>query len=166
MTLDLGPTLIRMHRDRLRDLHRRAVAAIEQLRDEDVNWRPSEESNSIANLVLHMAGNIGQRLVATVSGGPDTRDRDAEFNSREFLTRGRVLEILGDAFGAADRVLESLPAERLAETRRVRDREMTVLDLIFGVTTHLSEHVGQILYIAKMRLGPDYRVLSTPHKKA
>ncbi|BDG59582.1 DUF1572 domain-containing protein [Caldinitratiruptor microaerophilus] len=163
--MDLGQTVIRIHRDRLRDLHRRAGAAIEQLRDEDVNWRPNEESNSIANLVLHMAGNIGQRLVSAVGGAPDTRDRDAEFNSRDFLTRDRVLEILGDAFGAADRVLETLSAEQLAETRRVRDREMTVLDLIFGVATHLSEHVGQILYIAKMRLGPDYRVQSTPHRK-
>ena len=162
---EVGHSLIEMHRKKLDDLRKRAAEAIAQLGDDDVNWRPNEESNSIANLVVHMAGNIGQRLTAGIGGAPDVRDRDAEFNTRERVTRGRVLGLLNESFGAADKILAGLTPERLNDSQQVRDRQVTLLEVMFGMPTHLSEHVGQILYIAKLRLGPAYRVLSVPHKK-
>lgn len=162
---ELRQTLIQMQRQKLDDLRRRAAEALGQLDDEDVNWRPNEESNSIVNLVVHMAGNIGQRFTAGIGGAPDVRDRDAEFNTRERFTRSRVLALLNEAFGAADKILAGLTPERLDAPQQMRDRQVTVQDVLFGACTHLSEHVGQILYIAKLRLGPAYRVLSVPHKK-
>jgi uncharacterized damage-inducible protein DinB len=162
---DVRQQLIEIQRQKLDDLRRRAAEAIGQLGDEEVNWRPNEESNSIANLVVHMAGNIGQRFTAGIGGAPDVRDRDAEFNTRERFTRSRILAVLNEAFGAADKVMAGLTPERLDDPQQMRDRQVTVLDVLFGACTHLSEHVGQILYIAKLRLGPAYRVLSTPHKK-
>lgn len=152
-------------RQKLRDLRRRAALAIGRLTDEDVNWRPNEESNSIANLVVHMAGNLHQRLESGIGGAPDQRDRDSEFNSRAPVSRDQVLEILNQSFFKADEILAAVTEERLSEPQRIRDREVTVADVLFTVATHLSEHVGQILYIAKLRLGAGFGNLSIPHKR-
>lgn len=158
--------LIRLHREKLIDLHRRAVQALQQLGDEDVNWRPNAESNSIANLAVHMAGNLRQRLLSGLCGEPDLRDRDAEFNDRAFHSRDQVVELLDAAFGEAERIIGGLAPERLGEPQQIRSRTVTVLEMLFTVVTHMSEHVGQILYIAKVRKGPGYRVLSIPHKRS
>lgn len=157
--------LIEMHRQKLQDLHQRAARAIRQVSDADVNWRPNEESNSIANLVVHLAGNLGQRLVSTIGGAPDVRERDAEFNTREQFTRERVLAILDQSFGAGDGILAELRPERLGEHKRTGNKDVTVLDVMFAVATHASEHVGQIMYIAKLRLGPAYQIIWSPHKR-
>ena len=160
---DLGQTLVDMHYQKVADLQRRASAAIEQLSDDDVNWRPGEESNSIANLVIHMAGNLRQRFVAGIGGATDTRDRDWEFNTREHYTKDQILDTLNESFSTAARAVAEVTPERLGE--RFLNWDETLLEVIFGVATHLSEHVGQILYIAKLRRGPDYQILWTPHKR-
>lgn len=163
---NLGERIIAMHRDKLADLHRRAAAAIAQLGDDDVNWRPNAESNSIANLVIHMAGNIGQRFTHGIGGAPDVRNRDAEFNDRTPLTREQALARLEAAFKEAERVMAGLTPERLHDPVPVRNQQWDVLQVIGNAATHLSEHVGQIMYIAKLRLGPGYQVLQSPHRKA
>jgi hypothetical protein len=147
-------------RHRLRDLHHRSAEALGQLSEADVNWRPHEESNSIANLVLHLAGNLHQRLAVQVGGAADTRDRDAEFNAREAYSREQLVAILGDAVREADKVIGGLTPDRLGEPLRIRDRPVTMLQHLTAAVTHFAEHAGQILYIAKLRLGPAYRVIS------
>lgn len=154
--------LIQIHREKLQDLLRRSSEALEQISDQDANWRPNPESNSIANLVVHMHGNLQQRLAAGIAGQPDTRDRDAEFFSGIRLTREELQATLKAAFEQADVILARLAPEDLEKLQRIRNRQVTVLDVLFTVVTHMSEHVGQILYIAKQRLGSDYRVLSIP----
>ena len=156
--------LIDLLRKKLHDLYTRASQAIEQMDDSDMNWRPNEESNSVANLVIHMAGNLRQRLISGIGGALDDRDREAEFSNWYSFTRDSVLEILQLSFGEAETTLDQLAPERLSDTQRIRSREVTVLDVLFTVATHMSEHVGQILYIAKLRLGARYRVLSIPRQ--
>src|SRR5438876_11140845 len=58
-------------------------AAIGRLAEADLWWRPNEASNSIGNLMLHLAGNIRQWIVSGVGGAPDERDRAAEFARRD-----------------------------------------------------------------------------------
>lgn len=60
--------LANQHR-KLREIHTRMAWAIRQLSDEDVNWRPNEQSNSIANLVVHICGNVTQRYTVGIAGG-------------------------------------------------------------------------------------------------
>lgn len=161
---DLGPHLIDMHREKLSDLLRRSREALEQLSDEDVNWRPNAESNSIANLIIHMAGNLHQRLSSGIGGAPDRRDRDAEFSASQYHPRQHLPGVLEEAFRQAETILCGLTPDQLAHPQRIRNRQVTVLDVLFTVATHMSEHVGQILYIAKLRLGSAYRILSIPRR--
>lgn len=159
---DLGPDLIQMHRTKLSDQLRRARQAIEQLGDNDVNWRPNAESNSVANLVVHIAGNLHERLATGIGGAAYSRDREAEFDLAVSYTQAEVLQILDAATEEAEAVLSQLGAERLGEPQYIRDRQVTVLEVLFTIVTHIPEHVGQILYIAKLRLGGSFRNLSVP----
>lgn len=160
--LDIGRELIADQRSRLQDIHRRMAAAIRQLDDESVNWRPNEQSNSIANLVLHVCGNLRQRLVSTIGGAPDVRDRDREFASRERFTTGELLGRLKATFDAADGILAGLDPGTLLDAVDVGGQQWTRLKLICQPVAHAAEHLGQVIYIAKIRLGADYAYLTIP----
>src|SRR4051812_20769821 len=81
-------------RKTLRDAHATIVHCLEQLDDEQVNWRPFEQQNSAANLVLHLCGNVRQWIIAGVGGKPDTRERAREFSDRTKYSRDDLLERL------------------------------------------------------------------------
>lgn len=159
------PALLELFDNKLEDLRRRGVAAIAQLSDADVNWRPNEESNSVVNLVVHMAGNLHQTIESAVGGGPDTRNRDLEFNTREPHTVASVTALYEKAIAGAKEVILAVTPADLTRPVVVRGRDTPVLAVLFTVVTHLSEHVGQIIYIAKLRAGAGYQVLSVAHKR-
>ena len=158
----VGPEFIADQRRRLAETRARSEGVIRQMSDDDVNWRPNPQSNSATNLVLHVAGNLLQRYVATIAGGADARDRDAEFSLSARRTVGELLRLIEEAFGAADQVLARLRAEDLLLVTHVRGHPRTVLDVIATSTEHSAEHLGQVIYIAKARLGGRYRYLWTP----
>ena len=163
---DVGRLWLDAHRARLANLAERAARAIERMSEDDLYWRPNEESNSVANLVLHLVGNVSERLLGAIGGQPYARDRDAEFNSRERLPRAELLTRFRETLAAADRVLAELDPARLTETWRLPEREVTLAELIVIVVTHFAEHTGQILYVGKARLGAAWEPLSTPHRRA
>lgn len=130
-------------------------AAVAPLDEADLWWRPNAASNSIANLLLHLAGNIRQWIVAGVGGAPDHRDRAAEFAARQGAGVDAVLAIFEDAVANAAAVLAEFPAARLAERVVVQGRHPTVLEAVYHVVEHCSMHAGQILWIVKARTGAD-----------
>ncbi|MEX0692222.1 MAG: DUF1572 family protein [Gemmatimonadales bacterium] len=130
-------------------------AALVPLSDDDVWWRPNEASNSIGNLLLHLAGNVRQWIVAGVGGATDQRDRSAEFTARGSVTKDQALATLESAVANAAAVLSALPPSRLPAQVRIQGRDTTVFDAIYHVIEHFSTHTGQILWIAKARSGRD-----------
>src|SRR5437762_1317226 len=69
-------------------------SCLERLTDEQIWWRPHEESNSIGNLLLHLSGNARQWIVCGVGGAADARDRDAEFAQRTVMARDDLHSLL------------------------------------------------------------------------
>lgn len=130
-------------------------ASVEPLSEPDLWWRPNEASNSIGNLMLHLAGNITQWIVSGVGGAIDQRDRAPEFSRRDGLSKSELLGILGAAVRDADIVLARTSRAALAELRKIQGREVTVLEAIYHVVEHFSMHTGQIAYISKLRSGKD-----------
>ncbi len=130
-------------------------AAVEQLSDADLWWRPNEASNSVGNLMLHLAGNLRQWIVSGVGGAPDLRDRDIEFARREPLEREALLTALTEAVFEADAVIARADPAALDARLAVQGREVTVLEAIYHVVEHLALHAGQIFYIAKLRGAKD-----------
>lgn len=159
-------SILELYRARLQELLARAVRAMQQMSEEDLNWRPNEESNSVANLVIHLEGNLQHFIEHGLGGAESKRDRDNEFNERRLSGRDELIARFEAAVSRTDAVLAALPPEKLDDINTIAPfKGNTVGALLLRLTTHFAEHVGQILYIAKWRKGEAYEVQSTPHRK-
>jgi uncharacterized damage-inducible protein DinB len=156
--MDPGPAFLAQSREYLtRHYLPKISTAIEALSADDLWWRPNEASNSIGNLMLHLAGNLRQWVVSGIGGAPDRRARSEEFGRREPLSRDELLAVLTEAVLEADAVIARVDPASLGERRTVQGREVTLLQAIYHVVEHLSMHAGQIVYIAKQLGGRDLR---------
>jgi uncharacterized damage-inducible protein DinB len=123
---------------------------LERLSDEQLWWRANEESNSVGNLVLHLAGNVRQWIVSGVGRQPDHRQRQQEFDERGPVPRELLLERLESAVRDADETLARLAPGALLEPRRIQEHDVTVLEAIYHVVEHFAMHAGQIIFATKM----------------
>ena len=128
---------------------------LEQLNDEQIWWRPNQESNSIGNLILHLCGNARQWIVCGLGGEPDHRYRDAEFAQTEVIGRERLTELLRTTITDVSKVLSAIDPDSLLERRTIQKSEVDVLHAIFHVTEHFSMHTGQIIMLTKMLTSRD-----------
>jgi hypothetical protein len=133
----------------------RLRACVESLTEDQVWWRPNENSNSIGNLMLHLDGNVRQWLVASFNGLEDTRDRPAEFAERSSIAPGVLLERLGATMQDAAAVLSRLTEADLQRTLRIQGYMVTGLEAIYQVVEHFGLHYGQIVYATKLMCGRD-----------
>lgn len=160
--MEVSAELISGVRLRLQDLERRLTTTLARMSHEDLAWRPNAASNSAGNLVVHICGNLRQRYHAGLGGAPDDRNQDAEFAGAGPWARTGLIAMLERTFSEVDAMLASLPAARLGEKQEIRGTPTTVLDVLLRVVGHISEHVGQVVYIAKARQGDGFETLSIP----
>ncbi|WP_164821331.1 DinB family protein [Paenibacillus koleovorans] len=137
--------------------------AIEQLSDEDIVWRPTPESNSIANLVAHISGALYYWFEVAYFEAPYV-DRSNEFDRGLQMTKTQALELLEKSYESAIKVLERIEAnpEKLLDqpyrsypefNSAGLNNQSTVLEMLLHQFRHLPSHVGQLCYIVKMRKG-------------
>jgi len=131
----------------------RIEKAVEGLSDEQLWWRANAGSNSIGNLILHLAGNVRQWIVSGVGGAADARDRQSEFDARGPMPLADLLARLRSTVEEADRVLANVTPGTLLERRRIQSYDVTVLQAIYAVVEHFSMHTGQTILLAKMWKG-------------
>lgn len=147
------------------EIQRRILLVLEQLNDQEVNWRPNETSNSIANLIIHISANISERISKGMNQKEYQRNRDAEFEEVH-KTKHELMEMLNQSFYELIETIENMREERFYETQTVRNRERTHLDMFIQCAAHFSEHMGQILYIGKILKEDAYISTSIPKRKA
>jgi hypothetical protein len=133
----------------------RLRGCVESLTDEQVWWRPNDASNSIGNLILHLNGNVRQWLVASFNRLDDSRDRPAEFSTRQLIPASALLESLGVTMREASGVLERLTETDLLATFLIQGYTVSGLDAVYQVVEHFGMHYGQILFITKLLRGQD-----------
>lgn len=126
-----------------------------RLSEEQLWRRPNERSNSVGNLVLHVAGNTYQWVVSSLGGRPDIRRRQAEFDERGPLPADELLGRLDGVFEEARGVLEEVGPVELMKTYPVQCFEHTGVAILMHVVEHTSYHAGQIAWITKATLGED-----------
>ena len=117
---------------------------------EAIWWRANDQSNSVGNLLLHLAGNVRQWIVCGVGGAADVRDRASEFAAQAGGNADELLATLDRALDDVDAVLARLTPGDLASRRTIQGREITVLEAVYHVVEHFSLHLGQIILVAKM----------------
>jgi uncharacterized damage-inducible protein DinB len=149
---------------KLEQLTARIETCVQRLTADQIWWRGAETQNSIGNLILHLCGNVRQWIVASVGGEEDVRRRDAEFAARSGQDPDELLALLRQTVTAACTVIRSVPARRLEERVRIQDYDVTVLEAIYHVVEHFSQHTGQIMYATKLLTNDDlgfYKHLGT-----
>lgn len=127
--------------------------ALSGMTDEDIWWRPNEESNSVGNLVLHLCGNMRQWIIGGVAGGDMQRDRPAEFSERGPIPVHELIRKLDATLNDVDQALARLASDALEHRINVQRYDVSKLQAIYHVVEHFSYHLGQILYVYKLRKG-------------
>jgi uncharacterized damage-inducible protein DinB len=125
-------------------------AAVEALDDDQLWWRPNETSNSIGNLVLHLAGSLNHYLNRGIGGIDYTRDRTAEFAERRRIPRAELMATFDAMVANAEKTFGGLTPERLSDPSPEPKMYTLVVEDLLGVATHVANHTGQIVWIAKM----------------
>ena len=127
------------------------------LTDEDIWWRGHETNNSIGNLILHLSGNIRQWISHHLGGKEFVRERDKEFAERNHISKADLIRHLQNAIADVDSVLDQFSTIKLRSLYTIQGYSVTGLEAILHITEHFSYHVGQIVYITKLRTGKDLK---------
>ncbi len=153
--------------DLFRYYQRLAERAMEQCPDAGLFATPDAESNSIATIVKHMAGNMRSRWTDFLSsdGEKPDRNRDGEFEAPP-TTRAEVMAVWQAGWDVLFRALEPLTDADLARTVTIRGEAHSVTQAIHRQIAHYSYHVGQIVYLARHFAAPagQWRSLSVPRR--
>lgn len=138
-----------------------------QLSEDQIFWQYNEESNSIAVIVHHIAGNMLSRWTnfLTEDGEKPWRNRDEEFVNT-FNTKDEVLEFWEKGWKCLFDALDHINEENLHSTIYIRGEAHSVMDAVFRQLAHYPYHVGQIVYIAKMIKNEDWNTLSIARNKS
>lgn len=136
---------------------RKIEHCVGQLSSEQVWWRPRDDMNSIANLMLHLAGNVRQWIISGVGGAQDVRNRPAEFSDRSKRPASEVLAVLKQTVSEADATLARLTHDELLAPRRIQGFDTHVLTAVFDTVAHFRGHVQEIIHVTRDRLGDKYR---------
>ena len=144
-----------------------AEKAFEQLEEDQLFISVNEDTNSIATIIKHMAGNMLSRWTdfLTTDGEKEWRKRDEEFentvNSKEEL-----LKIWNTGWECFFKAIEELKPEQLSQIIYIRNEGQTALDAINRQLAHYPYHVGQIVFYAKMLKKEEWTSLSIPKNKS
>lgn len=156
---------LRITIEQFRHFKKRAEDGMQQLSEDELHWKPSGESNTIAILIKHLSGNMHSRWVdfLTTDGEKTYRKRDREFiegnESKEHL-----MQIWNEGWKLLFNTIENLEAEDLLRTVTLRQQPLSVLQAIQTEVAHIGYHVGQILYIGKQIRDKEWKILSIPKK--
>jgi len=148
--------------------HKRlAEGAMAQLQDHELFLALDPESNSIALIVKHMAGNMRSRWTnfLTTDGEKPDRDRDREFTDPA-ATRAELSAQWEDGWGRVFAAIEPLTDADLGRTVTIRGEAHSVMQAINRQVAHYALHIGQIVFLAK-HLGSDHwKSLSVPRNQS
>ncbi|WP_343643729.1 DUF1572 family protein [Chryseobacterium sp.] len=139
----------------------------EQLTDDQMFWQYNEESNSIAVIVKHLAGNMLSRWTnfLTEDGEKSWRNRDGEFVNT-FTTKQQVLDFWEQGWECFFDALDKINEENLYSTTYIRGEAHPVIDAVLRQLAHYPYHIGQIVYIAKMIKNEDWSTLSIARNRS
>jgi Protein of unknown function (DUF1572) len=154
-------------RDLLRYYKRLGDRAIEQCPDAHLSTCLDPESNSIAIIVKHMAGNMRSRWTnfLTTDGEKPDRHRDTEFEAPP-QTRADLTALWETGWKICLDSLDGLSEDDLARTITIRTEPHSVMQAINRQVGHYAHHVGQIVFLAKHFAGENWQTLSVPRKKS
>ena len=146
---------------RQKELAERAMAQI----DDDQFFRAIDaESNSVAVIVKHVGGNLRSRWTdfLTTDGEKPDRDRDNEFVVADSADRAAIMATWVSGWETLFSTVATLRPVDLAATVTIRGEQMTAVAAMHRALAHVSQHVGQIVFLAKHLRSSSWKTLSIP----
>ena len=148
-------------------LKAQADKALAQTADEHLFASIDPESNSIAIIMKHIAGNMRSRWTdfLTSDGEKPDRQRDTEFELAAADSRERILALWEDGWTRTLNAVSTLTVADLSKTVQIRGEAHSVIEAINRQLTHYAAHIGQIVLLAKHLAGPAWRSQSLPRRR-
>jgi hypothetical protein len=165
---DLASHYLDQIKRQFRGHKRMGDAAMAQLEERDFFVALDPESNSIAALVKHIAGNARSRFTdfLTSDGEKPDRFRDQEFEVPAKGMREEVLEWWEQGWFQVFSAIDSLQPGDLQRIVTIRQEPHTVMEALNRALAHYAQHIGQIVFLAKHLRSSRWQTLSIPRGKS
>jgi len=165
---DIATHYLEETRRQMRGNKRLAEGAIAQLDDDQLFATLDPESNSVAIIIKHLAGNMRSRFTdfLTSDGEKPDRFRDREFELNSATTRAEVMRWWEDGWAQMFAALDALKPEDVMRTVTIRGEPHTVLQAINRQLAHYASHLGQIVFLAKHLRSNQWKTLSIPRGRS
>ena len=142
---------------------RLADRAVEQVPDDKLHTALDANTNSIAVIMKHVAGNLLSRWTdfLTTDGEKSWRNRDNEFVD-SFSSRAGLLEFWEHGWACLLTTLRSLKLEDIEKTVLIRGEPHSVPLALERSLGHTCYHIGQIVQVARIHVGEKWNTLTIP----
>ena len=145
--------------------HKRgAEKVIVQLPDDKLHVPLDANTNSVAVIMRHMAGNLRSRFAdfLTTDGEKPARDRDGEFVEHPNLSRQQLMADWESGWRVLLDTLASLTPADLTKTITIRQEPYGVIDALHRALAHQGYHVGQITQLARFLAKTEWTTITIP----
>lgn len=141
--------------------------AIERVSEEQLHWNYNNDSNSIAVIIKHIAGNSISRWTDFLNSDGEklSRNRDDEFEETA-ESKEELLALWNKGWACLFNAIDSLKPDDLMCIIYIRNEGHTVMEAINRQLAHIPYHIGQIVYIAKMVTKDGWQSLTIPKGKS
>jgi hypothetical protein len=155
-------------RSAMRAYKKLAEKAIAQIKDEEFFVTLDDESNSIAVIMKHMAGNMLSRWTdfLTSDGEKPNRNRDMEFVIESNTTKNEVVAYWERGWQCVFDALAPLHPEDCEKTITIRGEPHTIVQALNRQLMHYAYHIGQIVFLAKHFRSAEWNSLSIPRNRS
>jgi hypothetical protein len=142
---------------------RLADRAVEQVPNVKLHLALDANTNSIAVIMKHVAGNLLSRWTdfLTTDGEKPWRNRDDEFVD-SFGSRAEVLALWDRGWTCLLTALKNLKPEDLGKIVMIRGEPHSVPLAVERSLGHACYHIGQIVQVARIHAGDKWNTLTIP----
>ena len=151
-----------------RNYKKLAERALEQVSDDDFFRQIDPESNSVATIVKHIAGNLHSRWrdFLTTDGEKPDRCRDGEFIAFDNDSRESLMQFWETGWQTLFDAIEPISPTDFDKTVTIRGEPHTVVEAINRQLTHYPMHIGQLILLAKHFRSAEWKTLSVPRNRS
>ncbi len=144
-----------------------ANKALEQIDESMLFVLPNENSNSLAMIMQHLAGNMLSRWsdFRTADGEKTWRERDTEFEPN-YHSKNELMAFWNKGWACYLSAIESIQPEELLNTLKIRGEVHTYVDAVHRQLAHYPYHVGQIVFLSKLLKEKEWHTLSIAKNKS
>lgn len=131
------------------------LALAEAIPEEQHAWRPAEGVRSVSEVLVHVAADNWFLPIAAGVAAPEATGIEADnypsvqaYEARA-MSKAEAMQSLRDSFAHLRAAMEKADETFLASTVNLFGSEMSGTDLWVVTTTHVHEHLGQMIAYAR-----------------